>query len=94
MSIQMPAPEVRALASTVRGAAADAEEIAPSLDRAGNVGRDLQPAVEAFLDGFRTAGRALTGELGWLGATIAAVADSWLALDSGLLASRGRAGAE
>jgi hypothetical protein len=94
MSIEMPAAEVRAMADTMRGAAADAEEIGARLDRAGDVGDALQPAVEAFLDSHRTAGRALAGELAWLGATVAAVADSWLALDRGLLASRGRAAVE
>ena len=93
MSIEMPAAEVHALAGTLRGAAARAEEIAPRLDGAGDVGGTLQPAVEAFLDSHRSAGRALAGELGWLGATVAAVADSWLALDRGLLASRGGRGA-
>ena len=82
------------MADTLRGAAADAEEIGARLDRAGDVGEALQPAVEAFLDSHRTAGRALAGELAWLGATVAAVADSWLALDRGLLASRGRAAVE
>ena len=94
MSIEMPAAEVHALADRLRGAAVDVEEVAPGLDRAGNVGDTLQPAVEAFLDCHRAAGRALAGELGWLGATVAAVADSWLALDRGLLASQGRAGVE
>lgn len=94
MSIEMPAAEVRALAGTLRAAAADGEEIAPRLDVGGDVGPTLQPAVEAFLDAQRTAARALAGELGWLGATVEAVADSWLALDRGLLASRGRACAE
>jgi hypothetical protein len=94
MSIEMPAAEVHALADTLRGAAGKAEEIGTRLDRAGDVGDTLQPVVEAFLDGHRTAGRALAGELAWLGATVAAVADSWLALDRGLLASRGRACAE
>jgi hypothetical protein len=94
MSIEMPAAEVHALAGTLREAAGNAEEIGPRLDRAGNVGHALQPAVEAFLDSHRAAGRALAGELAWLGATVAAVADSWLALDRALLASRGRASAE
>jgi hypothetical protein len=93
MSIEMPPAELRALAGTLRGAAETAEEIPARLVEAGNVGDDLQPAVEAFLDGHRTAGRALAGELGWLGATVAA-ADSWLDLDRGLLASRGRMSAE
>jgi hypothetical protein len=94
MSIEMPPAELRALAGTLRGAAETAEEIPARLVGAGNVGDDLQPAVEAFLDGHRTAGRALAGELGWLGATVAAAADSWLDLDRGLLASRGRMSAE
>jgi hypothetical protein len=91
MSIEMPPAELHALAGTVRGAAADAEEIVARLDPAGDVGDALQAAVEAFLDCHRVAGRALAGELDWLGATVAAVADSWLDLDRGLLAARGRA---
>jgi hypothetical protein len=94
MSIEMPPADVRALAGTLRAAAGDAEEIVAGLDRAGNVGEALQPGVEAFLETHRTAGRALAGELEWLGATVAAVADSWLALDRGLLASRGRMSVE
>lgn len=90
MSIEMPAPEVHALAGRLRAAAAHAEEIAPRLSGAGDVGDALQPAAEVFLDAHRTAGRALAGELGWLAATVGAVADSWLALDRGLLAARGR----
>lgn len=93
MPIEMPPAEVHALAGTLRAAAARAEEIAPRLDVAGNVGDALQPAAEAFLDAHRAAGRALAGELDWLGATVGAVADSWLALDRGLLAARGRGGA-
>jgi hypothetical protein len=93
MSIEMPAAEVHALAGTLRAAAAHAGEIAPRLHGAGDVGGALQPAAEAFLDAHRTAGRALAGELGWLAATVAAVADSWLALDRGLLAARDRGGA-
>jgi hypothetical protein len=94
MSIEMPPAELRALAGALRGAAGNAGEIPARLDRAGDVGPDLQPAVEAFLDAHRTAGRALAGELDWLGATIAAAAESWLDLDRGLLASRGRMAAE
>ena len=91
MSIQMSAAELHAMAATLRGSAADAEQIGSRLDGAGDVGTTLQPAVEAFLDAHRTAGHALAGELEWLGATVATAADSWLALDRGLLASRGRA---
>jgi hypothetical protein len=94
MSIQMPAAELHAMAGALREAAGDAEGIGARLDRAGDVGDALQPAVEAFLDSHRTAGQALAGELAWLGTTVAAVADSWLALDRALLASRGRAAAE
>jgi hypothetical protein len=94
MSIDVPPAELRVLAGTLRGAAESAEEIPARLDRAGNVGDELQPAAEAFLDGHRTAGRALAGELAWLAATVAAVADSWLDLDRGLLASRSRMSAE
>lgn len=93
MSIEVPAAEVRALAGMLRASAAQAEEIAPRLDGAENVGDALRPVVEAFLDSHRTAGRALSAELGWLGATVAAVADSWLTIDRGLLARRGREGA-
>jgi hypothetical protein len=94
MSIEMPPAELRALAGTLRGAAGTAEESAARLGRAGDVGERLQAAVEAFLDAHRAAGRALAGELDWLGGTVADVADSWLAMDRGLLASRGRAVAE
>ena len=90
MSIEMAAPEVHALAGRLRAAAAHAEETAPRLSGAGDVGDALQPAAEVFLDAHRTAGRALAGELGWLAATVGAVDDSWLALDRGLLAARGR----
>jgi hypothetical protein len=93
MSIEVPAAEFHVLAGTLRAAAARAGEIAPRLHGAGDVGDALLPAAEAFLDAHRTAGRALAGELGWLGATVAAVADSWVALDRGLLAARGRGGA-
>lgn len=84
MSIEIRAAEVHALAAALRRSADDAGEIAARL--AGNrcVGGPLQPAVEAFLDGQRTTGAALTGELRWLAATIAGVADSWLRLDGAL----------
>ena len=54
----------------------------------------LQAAVDAFLESHRAAGRALAGELAWLGDTVAAVADSWLRLDGALLAPHGRPPAE
>jgi hypothetical protein len=94
MSIEMPAAEVYALATTLRGCSTDAEEIGGRLDGAPQVGGPLQPALEGFLDSHRTAGRALGGELGWLGSTIAAVADSWVALDEAVLRPSGRESAE
>jgi hypothetical protein len=48
-------------------------------------------AGEVFLDSHRTAGRALAGELRWLGDAVAAVADSWLTFDGTLLDRAGRA---
>ena len=89
----MPAPEVHALAGALRGSAEEAERIPSWLDRVGDVGNALQPAAEAFLDSHRTAARAIAGELDWLGRTVAAVADSWPALDRALLANRGPGGA-
>ncbi|MCW2637311.1 MAG: hypothetical protein JWQ99_3678 [Blastococcus sp.] len=94
MSIEMPAAEVRALARELRGRSDDALEAASRLGIHADVGGSLQPALEAFLSGHRTAGRAMAGELQWLGDTISAVADSWLALDASLLARIRRPGAE
>jgi hypothetical protein len=94
MSIEMPAAEVYELASTLSGSAADAEEIGARLRGAVPVGGGLQQAVESFLESHRTVGRALAGELQWLGATVAAVADSWLELDRAILRPSGGATAE
>lgn len=85
MSIEMPAAEVHALAGTLREVAAEAAQVAPRLDRVGDVGTPLQAAVEVFLDVQRLVGQALTGELEWLAGTVGAVADSWLDLDRALL---------
>lgn len=93
MSIEMPAAEVYRLANTLRGAAGAAEDFGARLRDTGDMG-DVQAAVETFLDSHRAAGRALVGELAWLGDTVAAVADSWLHLDGTLLPSHGRARAE
>jgi len=82
----MPALEVYALADALQACAAEAEEAQHRLTVAADIGGPLQPAVEAFLDSHRTAGQALAGELRWLGVTVTAVADSWLALDGALLA--------
>jgi hypothetical protein len=94
MSIEMPAAEVYALASTLRGSAADAEEIGSRLGHRPRVGGPLQAPVEAFLESHRAVGSALAGELHWLGTTVAAVADSWLRLDGTVMPSLGRAAAE
>jgi len=94
MSIEMPAAEVYRLANVLRGSSADAEEIGSRLDGRAPVGGPLQGPVEAFLESHRAAGRALTGELQWLGNTVAAVADSWLRLDGTVMPTLGRAAAE
>jgi hypothetical protein len=94
MSIEMPAAEVYGLASTLRGSAADAEEIGSRLDGRPRVGGPLQAPLEAFLESHRAAGSALAGELEWLGTTVAAVADSWLRLDGALMPAHGRMTAE
>ena len=94
MSIEMPAAEVYDLAATLRCSAVDAEEIGTRLGRTPPVGGALKAPVESFVESHRAAGRALAGELEWLGATVAAVADSWLRLDGSMLPARGRASAE
>ncbi|MCW2740442.1 MAG: hypothetical protein JWR45_864 [Blastococcus sp.] len=93
MSIEMPAAEVRELAAVLRGSASDAEEIGMRLHHAPPAG-PLHAPVGAFLQSHRAAGRALAGELLWLGTTVAAVADSWLGLDAALLPPHGRMRAE
>lgn len=90
-SIEVRAPELYALADALRRSGAIAHEVAGRLGETPVVGGGLQGAVEGFLESHRTAGRALTGELEWLGSTVAAVADSWLGLDRALLADGGRA---
>ena len=64
---------------------------APACATTREVGGGVQAAIETFLESHRAAGRALVGELAWLGDTVAAVADSWLRLDGALLPSHGRA---
>ena len=91
MSIEMPAAEVYRLANTLRDSGADAEEIGSRLDGRAQVGGPLQAPVEAFLESHRAAGRALAGELEWLGNTVASVADSWLRLDGTVVPFLGRA---
>jgi hypothetical protein len=94
MTIKIYAPEVFALADMLRNSSGDAEAIAVGLDGTPLVGGGLQAAVDGFLESHRTAGRALAGELQWLGSTFAAVADSWLQRDRALLRPHGRASLE
>jgi hypothetical protein len=94
MSIEMRAAEVHAMAASLRGSSDDAEQIGVQLAGGRCVGGDLQPAIEAFLDVQRMTGAALVGELQWLGATIADVADSWLRLDGVLVRPHARMSAE
>ena len=89
--IEFPAAEVYALAGRLRAQAHLASEAGDRLAAPPAVGGPLQAALADFLLCHRTAAHALTGELASLGATIAAVADSWLHLDGALLAPRGRA---
>ena len=89
--IDVPPSEVYALAGRLRDQAGFVGEIAGRLGRAPAVGGPLQGALVEFFFCHRTAARALAGELDWLGSTIAAVVDSWLGLDRGLLPSAGRA---
>ena len=94
MTIKIYVPEVLALADMLRNSSGDAEEIAVGLDGAPRIGGSMQSAVEGFMESHRTAGRALAGELQWLGSTFAAVADSWLQLDRALVKPYGRATVE
>jgi hypothetical protein len=94
MSIEMPAAEVHAMAASLRRSSDDADQIGHRLAGNRSVGSDLQPAIDAFLDAQRMTGQALAGQLQWLGATIAGVADSWLRLDGVLVGPSGRPTAE
>ena len=94
MSIEIRALEVHALAATLRDVAGEADLIGVRLAGLPAVGGALQPAVEAFLDCHRTAGRALAGELRWLGSAVAGAADSWVRLDGALVPAAGRMRAE
>ena len=94
MSIELPAPEVYGLADALRRGADEAAEAATRLGDPGDVGGSLQSAVEAFISGSRTAAQALDGELRWLGDTVSAVADSWLALDGSMSSRLRHPGAE
>ncbi len=90
MSIEIQALEVHALAATLRDTAGEADWVWVGLADPPPVGGPLQSAAEAFVDSSRTAGRALAGELRWLGSTIAAAADSWTSLDAVVVPPAGR----
>jgi hypothetical protein len=95
MSIEMHPAEVHHLADVLRAAAGDAHQIAVRLGAAPSMGSaPLQAAVDIFLESHRAAGRAVAGELAWLGDTVAAVADAWLRLDASLVAPQERPPAE
>ena len=91
MTIEVSAPELLALAATLRAAADGADEFAARLSGTPSVGAPLQAAVEGLVDSQRAAGTALAGELRWLAATVIGVADSWQRLDGSLLTVRGPA---
>jgi hypothetical protein len=90
MDIEIRALEVHALAAVLRDVAGEADWIGVRLVGSSPVGDPLQPAVDAFLDCHRTAGRALAAELRWLGSAVAAAADSWVRLDGSLVAPAAR----
>jgi hypothetical protein len=89
--IEVPPAEVYALAGRLGDQSGLAAEVAARLGTPPAVGGPLQPALVEFLFCHRTAAHALAGELDWLGSTLAAVVDSWLGLDRGVLGSTGRA---
>ena len=91
VTIEVPAAEVYALGDALRAQAELATEAAARLGAPPSVSGPLQAPLEGFLECHRTAATALAGELGWLGGTVAAVADSWLRLDGSLLAPPGQA---
>jgi len=90
MSIEVPAAEVHALSGRLVRSAEEADDAGARLGGTHGVGETLRVAVESFLDCHRAGAAAMAGELRWLGGTMAAVADSWLALDGSLLAEPGQ----
>jgi hypothetical protein len=89
VSIDVPVLEVFHLADRLRAAAAPGSDAAVRLQPAGDTGA-IAAALDDVLAAFRMAARALAVETDDLGATVDAVARSWLALDAGLLARRGQ----
>jgi phage tail sheath protein FI len=93
-TIQVRADQVYRLAATLEDLAVEAHQVGTDLAGTHQVAADLQATIEGFLANHRTAAQALAGELHWLGATIGAVASSWVRLDHFLLSVQGRASAE
>jgi hypothetical protein len=89
MSIEVPVLEVFDLADRLRAAAGPGHDAAARLQPAGDTGV-VAAALDDALGAFRTVARALAVEADDLGATVDAVARSWLALDTALLARRGQ----
>jgi hypothetical protein len=93
MAIEVVPAQLYALAAVLDGAAVRTGQAEAALT--GNpVGGPLGAAVADLTETTRTAARCLAGELSWLGAAVAAAADSWLALDGQLLPTVGRAVAQ
>ena len=90
-AITVPPEQLYDLAESLRAQGEAATELAARFAGTAPVGGPLQAAVDGFLECHRSAAGAVAGELRWLGGTIAAVADSWLALDASLLAPPGEA---
>jgi hypothetical protein len=88
-TLSVPPEQIYALAAQLRDQTGLAEEAAAWLVVGDPIAGPLQPALEHFLHCHRAGAQALAGELHWLGATIAAVVDSWLDLDGTLLGPHG-----
>lgn len=85
MSIELPAEEVRALGRSLIAHGATADEVRGRLADDGDVEGPLRAPVALFLECHAAVATALAGELHRLGATVTAIADSWVQLDAALL---------
>ena len=88
MAIEVVPAELYALAGVLDAGSVRAAQAGTAVDGA-QVGGPLGAAVTGFCETVRTAGSCLSGELAWLGAAIAAAADSWSQLDGSLRPPRG-----
>jgi hypothetical protein len=91
MTIEMPAVEVRALATTLHDQGATAQEAGLRLAAADGLRGPLAGPLSHFVEAHRVGCSAMAFELDHLGAVLHGVVDSWLGLDEVLLAARGRA---